>query len=135
MKKRWRIILLIIWIVGILFPFFYIRRFSRVYKTWFNWAFKSDITHIVMHLLLYAVLAWLISIVFSNKKKPISPVKVILIVLGVSILQEAIQLALTNCPVEWDEIFDILINVSGAGIGLFVFRWKWVREKRDVKRV
>ena len=135
MKKRWRVILLIIWTIGILFPFFYIRRFSRVYKTWFNWAFKSDITHIVMHFLLYAVLAWLISIVFSNEKKRISPAKVIFIVLGVAILQEAIQLALTNCPVKWDELFDILVDVSGAVIGLFVFRWRWGREKRDVKKM
>lgn len=135
MEKRWRIILLITWIIGILFPFFYMRRFSRVYKTWFNWAFKSDITHIVMHLLLYAVLAWLISIVFSNEKKRISPVKVIFIVLGVAILQEAIQLALVNCPLRWDEFFDILVDVCGAVISVFVFRWRWGREKRDVKEM
>lgn len=135
MKRRGRIILLIIWIIGILFPFFYFRRFSRVYKTCFNWAFKSDITHVVMHLLLYSVLAWLISIVFSNKKRRISPLKVILIVLGISILQEAIQLALINCPAGWDDIFDILVDISGAVIGIFVFRWRWVREKGDVKEM
>jgi len=100
------------------------REFSHFYKTGFDWAFKSVITHVLMHVFLYAVLAWLMSVVFSNKKKRISPVKVVLIVLVVSIMQEAIQLVSIRCPVGWDDIFDILVDVIGALIGVFVFRWQ-----------
>jgi VanZ family protein len=107
------------------------RRFSLSYKTGFDWVFKSEVTHVVMHILLYAGLAWLISIVFSNKKKRISPVKVVLIVFCVSILQEAIQLVSIKCLVGWDDILDILIDLSGALIGVFIFRWRQNKRNKD----
>ncbi len=124
MKKGWSILILIIWSIGILFPFYFIRRFSHLYKQGFDWAFKSNIIHVLMHIFLYAMLAILISVVFSNKKKLISPVKVVLIVLCVSVLQETIQLLSIKCPVGWDDIFDIFVDVSGGLIGVFVFRWQ-----------
>jgi len=124
MKNKWRVIILIIWGIGILFPFYFMRSFSLTYKTGFDWAFKSGIIHVLMHIFLYAVLAWLISVILSNKKELISPVKVILIVIGVSVLQETIQLVSIKCPVGWDDIFDILVDISGALIGVFVFRWQ-----------
>ena len=135
MKRKWRIVILILWCIGILFPFYFMRRFSHLYKTGFDWAFKSNITHVLMHVFLYAILALLISIAFSNNKKLISPVKVILIVLGISVLQETIQLVSIKYPVGWDDIFDIFVDVSGGFIGVGVFRWKRFRENRADREV
>jgi VanZ family protein len=109
------------------------RRFSHLYKTGFDWAFKSNITHILMHVFLYAMLAWLVSLVFSHDKKIISPVKVLLIVLGVSVLQETIQLASIKYPVGWDDIFDVLVDLSGGLIGVLIFRWKRIRFRKGTR--
>ena len=124
MKRKWRIVILILWSIGILFPFYFVRKFSYLYKQGFDWAFKSNVIHILMHIFLYAILAWLISLVFSDERKQISPIKVILIVLGVSVLQEMIQLVSIKCPVGWDDIFDIFVDISGGLIGVFLFRLK-----------
>lgn len=131
MKKRWLILILILWSIGILFPFYFMRRFSHLYKQGFDWAFKLNITHVLMHIFLYAMLAWLISVVFSNKEKLMSPVKLVLIVLCVSILQETIQLVSIKYPVGWDDIFDVLVDLSGGLIGVFVFRWRWNKKNKD----
>ncbi len=103
------------------------RKFSHLYKTGFDWAFKSGIIHVVMHIFLYAVLAWLISLVFSNKNKLISPIIVVSVALGISILQEAIQLISIKSPAGLDDIFDTFVDMSGALIGVFVFR----RQRRN----
>jgi len=100
------------------------RQFSTVYKTRFDRAFRTDLSHVIMHIILYAILAWLISSVFSNRRKLVSPIKVGLIALGISLLQETIQLVSIKCPVGWDDLFDILVDISGALIGIFVFRWQ-----------
>ncbi|MEJ2355400.1 MAG: VanZ family protein [candidate division WOR-3 bacterium] len=133
MKNRWLVLLLIIWSIGILFPYYFIHLFSLVYKTRFDWFFKSDVIHIIMHIFLYAVLAWLIAVVFSNKKILILSVIGILIALGVSILQEFIQLITLKSPVGLDDVLDTFVDVSGAVIGIIVFRWQWSRKEQDVK--
>ncbi len=107
-----------------LFPFYLIRQFSPAYRTGFDWLFHTDISHIAARFILYGVLAWLASSVFSNKQKLISPIIVVLIALGISILQESIQLISGQGPIGWDDGFDILVDMSGAVIGVFVFRWQ-----------
>ena len=124
---------MIIWTAGILFPFYFMRRFSLAYKTGFDWAFKSGVTHVLMHIFLYAVLAWLISLIFYNKNKSISFFIVVLVALCISVLQETIQLITIKSPAGIDDIFDILVDVSGAAIGVIVFRWQRIRKERDVR--
>jgi len=124
MKNRWRVLLLVLWIIGILFPYYFMRRFSFAYQIGFDLVFKSDVTHVVMHIFLYAVLAWLVSLVFSKKNKLISPFIVVSVSLCISVLQEAIQLITIKSPAGIDDIFDILVDLSGAAIGIIVFRWQ-----------
>lgn len=131
MRKKWLIVLLILWSVAILFPFYFMRRFSHLYKQGFDWAFKLNITHVLMHIFLYAMLAVLISVVFSNKKKLISTIRVVLIVLCVSVLQETIQLVSIKYPVGWDDVLDVLVDLSGGLIGVFTFRWRWNKKNKD----
>lgn len=52
-----RVLILIGWIFGILFPFASLQRFSNSYRTRFQWAFHTEISHILMHTFMYAVLA------------------------------------------------------------------------------
>jgi VanZ family protein len=114
--------LLILLSIGILFPFYLMRRFSPTYRTGFDWLFHTDISHMVARFIFYSILVWLASSVFSSKKNLISPFVVILFVLGIAILQEFVQLIAGQGPVGWDDGLDVLIDMSGAAIGLFVFR-------------
>ena len=87
-----------------------------------------------MHVFLYAVFAWLLSSVFSNKQKKISPLVVVLVALVISMLQELIQLITIKSPAGWDDIIDILVDISGAIIGISVFRWRWGKGKLEANR-
>jgi hypothetical protein len=122
MKQRIKVILLIFLSIGILFPFYLLRRFSPAFRTEFDWLFHSDISHIVARIIFYGILALLASSVFSNKKRLISPFVVILCILAIAMLQEVIQLLTGQGPLDWDDGFDVLIDMSGAAIGLFIFR-------------
>lgn len=122
MKNRISIILIILLSIGILFPFYLMRQFSPAYRTSFDWLFHTDISHIVARFIFYGVLAWLASSVLSKKERLISPFVVILYVFGIALLQESIQLLAGQGPVGWDDGFDVLVDISGAAIGLFVFR-------------
>ncbi len=110
--------------IGMLFPFYLIRQFSPAYRTGFDWLFHTDISHIAARFILYGVLAWLVSSVSSNKKRLIFPVIVILYLLGIALLQEIMQILTGQGPAGLDDGFDILVDMSGAVIGLFFFRWQ-----------
>jgi len=125
MTQRIKLILLILLSIGVLFPFYLMRRFSPAYRTSFDWLFHTDISHIIARFIFYGVLAWLASSVFSNKNKLISPFIVILCVLGIAVMQESIQLLTGQGPLGWDDGFDVLIDMSGAVLGLFVFYLMW----------
>jgi VanZ family protein len=121
MKKRIGIMLLILLSIGMLFPFYLMRRFSPAYRTSFDWLFHTDISHIIARFIFYGVLTWLASSVLSKKKSLISPFIVILYAFVIAILQESVQLLTGQGPVDWGDGLDVLIDMSGAAIGLFVF--------------
>jgi len=54
--------------------------------------------------------------------------------LSIAVAQEVMQLLAGQGPAGWDDIFDTLVDISGAVIGISVFRWKWCREKRGIKK-
>jgi len=124
MKQRARQILLILLSIGMFFPFYLIRQFSPAYRTGFDWLFHSDLSHIVARFIFYGILTWLASVVFTNRKPPISCFLVILGVLIIAAMQESIQLLTGQGPAGFDDLFDILIDMSGAVIGVLVFRWQ-----------
>lgn len=131
MKNRWHVLFLIVWSIGILFPFYFMRRFLTLYRTGFDRALRTDLSHIIMHIILYAVLAWLISSVFSNRDKLVAPIKVMLIALAISMLQEAIQLISIQYSIGWDDVVDIFVDLSGVAIGVIVFRFRWRKNTLD----
>jgi VanZ family protein len=122
MKQRIKVILLIFLSIGILFPFYLLRRFSPAFKTEFDWLFHSDISHIVARIIFYGILSLLASSVFSNKKRLISLFIVFLLALGIALSQETIQLLTGQGPLGWDDGFDVLVDMTGAIVGLFIFR-------------
>jgi hypothetical protein len=90
----------------------------------FGWLFGADVSHIIGRFILYGVLTWLILSVFSDRNPPISWFIMILGVLIIAVAQEVIQSLTGLGPAGWDDIIDILVDISGAIIGISVFRWK-----------
>jgi len=129
MKRNIRIILLILLAIVILCPPYLICQRLPACKMVFGWLFGADVSHIIARFILYGVLACLILSVFSEGNPPISWFIMILGVLSLAVIQEVIQLLTGQGPVGWDDIFDILVDISGAIIGIGVFGWKWGRDR------
>jgi len=120
--------LLILLSVGMLCPSYLICRVLPAYQMVFGWLFRTDMSHIIVRFILYGVLAWLVLSVFSDRKPPNSWFIMILGVLSIAVIQEVTQLLTGQGPAGWDDVFDILVDMSGAVIGIIVFRWKWGRD-------
>ena len=114
-----------------LFPFHLLRQFSPAYRTSFDWLFHTDVSHIVARFIFYGVLTWLASAVFSNKKPLVSCFILIIGALSIAVAQEVMQLFTGQGPVGWDDVFDTIVDVSGAAIGIFIFRWRWNKKNTD----
>jgi VanZ family protein len=119
MVKRWWAVLLALWIGGILFPFESLRQFSASYRRAFDFVFGHESAHIVMHGFLFAVLA-------GGLRRRLGVRPAILVALVVGCLQEMIQ-ALTGRGYDVrDGLFDVVVDVTGAGIGVTAV-WLWSR--------
>jgi hypothetical protein len=113
MKKT---ILLVILLLGILFPFAAMTRFSDVYATGFNIVFKTQAAHIIMHSLLYAALSWLVMSLFpkhSGRKKILFCLGAVLLV---AVFQESIQSLSVNYFGVRDSLFDIAVDLIAGSI-------------------
>lgn len=117
MKKK---IVLIILLLGILFPFAALTRFSDSYAAAFNFAFNTLLAHILMHAALFAALSWIVISFFSKR----STRQVILICLGsvllVALTQEAIQMLSTHTSDFGAAFFDLGVDLIGGSIPLLI---------------
>lgn len=92
--------------------------FSDEYRQAFNLIFAPEWVHWLMHAALYAGLAILVVTVFNL---PLNHKTVLLIfgtVLLVGLIQESLQLFSNVQVVSWNSVFDLGVDLSGAGIGL-----------------
>jgi hypothetical protein len=104
---------ILIWILGILFPMAFLGRLWPPFGRFFNVLFAAERTHILMHLFLYAVLAFLL----AQRIRPVSA-KAILMLLGlaiaVGILQEGLQWLTIQGEIGWSaSAFDLLVDLGG----------------------
>jgi hypothetical protein len=103
-------------------------RFSPLAHGIFEWLFSPPWMHVVMHALLYGVLAYLLSHLFGN---PLSRrtngrqlLLVLGIVLGVAFLQEGIQVMGAQRSFGPGEWFDLGVDFGGALLGLLIYQGK-----------
>lgn len=120
MKKRAIIIILIILLLGILFPFAALSQLYSGYAIVFNSVFDSLLSHILMHMALFAALAWIVMSFAS--KKPMR--QMILMSLGtvllVGMIQEGIQMLSVGVFNIGASIFDLGIDLAGGSIPLVI---------------
>jgi hypothetical protein len=116
MKLRLAVLL---WITGILFPLAWFSRMDPAAKSLFNATFAPAWTHVVMHALLYAVLAIGLSMIFRlQEAQTTQTVRILGIVLLVGLTQEALQFLPYHSLPNLDSAFDLLVDLSGGALGL-----------------
>lgn len=128
MKRK---LVLIGWIIGILFPFGWLTRYSAIYRQAFDTVFGPLWVHILMHGLLYAVLAYLLAGLLlrvrfteiSRYHLSLSLVLILVIALG----QEGFQLLYLGRLPGGDEWLDVGVDLTGGSLGLLAF---YVRARR-----
>jgi hypothetical protein len=109
---------LVLWIVGILFPMAFLGRLWPAFGQGFNFVFASDVTHIIFHTFLYAVLA----ILLGQWIRPVSlasRLKIFGLTFLVGFLHEGLQILLAGQWPGWPaELLDISVDLFGAALGL-----------------
>jgi hypothetical protein len=115
-----RVGFLLFWLLGILFPMAWLGNFSSNYRQIFNTIFAPEWMHWLMHAALYAGLAILLVVVFDLVLNRRTLLLVLGIVLLVGIIQEGMQLFSNVQIVSWNSVFDLGVDLLGAGIGLGV---------------
>jgi hypothetical protein len=110
--------LLLIWLLGILFPMAWLGNFSKGYRHIFNAVFAPEWMHWLMHAVLYAGLALLLVFVFNLSLDRRTMLLVLGIVLLVGMIQEGVQFFSRVQVVSWNSVFDLGVDILGAGVGL-----------------
>ncbi len=120
MRKSTPAIILVILLLGILFPFAALSQVSGVYASGFNFVFNSLLSHILMHMVLFGGLAW-IAMRLSAKRPTWQRVLLSLGgVLLVGMLQELIQMVSVGVFNIGASLFDLGIDLAGGSIPLFI---------------
>ena len=117
------------WIAGILFPFYSLRRFSADYGATFDWMFHTHASHVLMHAFLYTVMAWLLASFVPCrlwKRQALAIASVLAGILTIAISQEVIQMTCERVSLGTDEVFDIVVDLTGGLLGTMMYckaRW------------
>jgi hypothetical protein len=120
-----RKLILIGWIIGILFPFGWLTRYSNIYRRVFDTVFGPLWVHILMHTMLYAVLAYLLAGLLLRAQSPaISRYYLglsLVLILAIALGQESFQLFYLGRLPGADEWLDMGVDLVGGSLGLLVF--------------
>ena len=120
LKRSTVVIILIILLLGILFPFAALSQLSGEYASVFNYVFNSLLAHILMHMALFGALSWIV-MSFTSR---LPMCRMVLWSLGsvllVGTLQEVIQMVSVNVYNVGASLFDLGIDLAGGAIPLLV---------------
>ncbi len=120
MKKRTITIILVILLLGILFPFAALTQLFSGYAVVFNFFFDSLLAHILMHMVLFGGLSWIVMSFYSNR--PMKQLVLICLscVLLVGVIQESIQMLSVGVFNIEASLFDLGIDLVGGTIPLII---------------
>ncbi len=125
-RKGWIAAALVLWLAGILFPMAWASRVDPVWNEWFNRMFAPTWVHVVMHAGMYAVLVLGLSWLLEERVRKWQMWGIVLLV---ALMQEGLQLWGAARLPGWGEGFDLLVDMSGAGIGWMI--WRILRGRQE----
>jgi hypothetical protein len=119
MHVRARLVLLL-WLVGILFPMAWLGRFSPAYRRAFDSIFAPDWMHWIMHALLFGGLVALFFIILRLNLDHKMAWIALALGLGVGCLQETFQALSQGSFSLAGSVFDLWVDLGGDSWG-----WEW----------
>lgn len=122
----WRRRLLLLWAVGLLAPAAWLAQAWPPLQRAFNWFFGPPWMHILSHALLFAGLAYLLGGLLAGSGWPRRRGGVARLTLLLALLaglgQEGLQLWTQARPFTRAEVFDLAVDLTGAGLGLLLLQ-------------
>ena len=122
-KKALLAAFMLAWIAGILSPMYAVTRRGGWAKEIFDWVFYTETAHVVMHMFLYVVLTFFLAAFFvrPGHARGWLYFSVLLAVTVVGVSQEAIQLIFRGGHWDFDDAFDICVDLAGGALGTTIF--------------
>jgi hypothetical protein len=99
---------------GIIFPLAWLGKVSSNYQQIFDVIFSPTWMHILMHLALYTVFTMLLMSTLAEKPGYVY----LFVALLTGIVQEGFQLLSQTQIIAWNTLFDLGVDLIGAGVGL-----------------
>ena len=109
---------LLLWLYGLLFPITGLRERYPAFRLWFDGLFEPEWLHIVSHLILFSGLVVLVVYAFRMPLNRRTVAAVLMVILGVGMVQEGLQLLFKQRPFGWTEVFDFGVDLLGGMLGL-----------------
>lgn len=131
MRKHTLLIILVLWIIGILFPMAFLGRMMPALGSIFDLLFTPPWMHLFMHGLLYAVLGFLLTLLVRSTTCG-SAVLILGCCLAVGVLHESLQLLTAHAfPGIGPEMLDLGVDLLGSFLGVCL--GKLVRRRMALK--
>lgn len=116
-----RKLLLVFWLGGILFPLNLILK-PALARQVLSVVFTSELTHVVMHTLLFSSFTFLLILLFDLPLNRRTAILMAICVLAAGLGQEFFQLQVKQRAFSWPEVFDLCVDLNGGALGWFAYR-------------
>jgi len=124
-------LVLLLWLLGILFPMAWLGRFSPAYRRAFEAIFAPEWMHWIMHALLFGGLVALFVIVLRLNLDRKTALIALALVFGVGFLQEVFQALSQGSFSLAGSVFDLGVDLVGGLLGLGVVYVLRTKESKD----
>jgi len=117
-----RKLILVFWLIAILLPFEWLTKSVPLVRRGFDLLVRTELAHITGHLILFGGLAALALYVF---RLPLNWKSALILALGVLVVglgQEFLQLQIKGRAFGWPELFDLGVDLFGAGLGWRIYQ-------------
>ncbi|MBN1230873.1 MAG: VanZ family protein [Anaerolineales bacterium] len=131
-QNKKRIPVLGFWIMCILFPFVSLYKNSSFVRHHFFGLYRWEPFHVFLHLLLFSGLVILFFWVFNLKYSRRWFWCFLAIIFGFGFMQKILQLQIKHRSFGYPEIFDLVVDFTGALIGLILV-YLFQRKTRELK--
>lgn len=121
-SRRWLGLLLVVWLVGMLFPMALPGKSWTAYRNVFNAVFHPQWVHVVMHLALFTGLALLLGILFHMQAGWRTLGLLLAAAMLVGVGQEILQALSQGFFYSGGAVFDLGIDLLGASVGYLTLK-------------
>ncbi|MBN2044518.1 MAG: VanZ family protein [Anaerolineales bacterium] len=112
---------LMFWVGAMLIPLEYFTKAIPLVRRSFDLIVSTELAHIIGHLLLFGGLVVLLLVLFDLKLDARTALLLAIGVILVGLGQEYFQLQIKGRGFGWPEVFDLWVDLTGAGLGWFAY--------------